>query len=64
MSGDNLTTSECETTSETPSKTPVQAKDWGGASPKTRQQDKAKVTEDMNLFHVFLKCISKTLHTP
>ena len=45
----------------TTSKTPVKAKDWGGAWPKTRQQDKAKVTEHMNLFDVFLKCISETL---
>ena len=61
VTGDNPTTSETEF--ETTSKTPVKAKDWGGAQPKTRQQNKAKVTEHMNLFDVFLKCISETLHT-
>ena len=61
VTGNNPTTSKTE--HKTTSETPVKAKDWGGAWPKTRQQDKSKVTEHMNLFDVFLKCISKTLHT-
>ena len=63
VTSNNPTKTTSETQHETRSETPVKAKDWGGAQPKTRQHTKAMVRGHMSVFELFLECISETLHT-